>query len=143
MKVRQPVVRVVNETTGTVLADRALYAATFFRRLVGLLGRRELPPGAGLVLVPCAAVHTLFMRFPIDVVFLDQAQRVVALINDLRPYRCPKGARTAHFTVELPAGALAASGTRVGDQLRLLPHEVPASAQPDSPASACPRERGF
>lgn len=134
----------VNARTGAVLANRATYAATFFRRFVGLLGRSGLLPGEGLILVPCGAVHTLFMRFPIDVLFLDRSQRAVAIISDLRPYRCPPGARAARFAVELPAGTVAASGTVVGDQIRLLAKEEPEAAPPDSSTGAGRRRgRGF
>lgn len=78
-------------------------AERWFDRLRGLLGSPPLPPGHGLLLVPCAAIHTAFMRHPIDVVFLDRRGYILEVVATLPPWRaaaCP-GARQ---TVELAAG---------------------------------------
>lgn len=95
------------------LADRP------WSRLRGLLGRRELPPGRGLLLVPCASVHTFGMRFPIDVLFLDRDLHVIRAVPSLSPWRGPCTARGAWCTVELPVGTIASSGTRAGDRLQV------------------------
>ena len=84
----------------------------------GLLGRRSLLPGEGLLLKPAGSVHTWFMRFPIDVVFLDRELRVLAVRSDLRPWRMA-AQRGAHSTLELAAGEAVRRGIRVGDRLRL------------------------
>ncbi|HKG10267.1 MAG TPA: DUF192 domain-containing protein, partial [Gaiellaceae bacterium] len=81
------------------------------------LGRSSLPSGQGILLRPAASVHTFFMRFSIDVVFLDDELRVVAIAADLRPWRAA-GKRGARAVVELPAGECERRGLRVGDQLR-------------------------
>ena len=69
----------------------------------GLLGRKELPSGEGILLKPSGSIHTFFMRFPIDVVFLDRELRVVAIAPDVPPWRM-RGARGAKAVVELAAG---------------------------------------
>lgn len=112
-------VAVVNDTAGAVLADRATMADTFTTRLVGLLGRVGLAAGEGLVLKPCQAVHTLFMRFPIDVIFVDPGLRVVRTTSALAPYRQSAYQRDAKCIIELPSGTIASSGTKVGDQLHI------------------------
>jgi uncharacterized membrane protein (UPF0127 family) len=81
----------------------ARVASSFFARLRGLLGRRALRAGEGLLLRPEWSVHTLFMRFPIDVVFLDEHLTVVGVVPRLRPFRCA-GRRGAAATLELAAG---------------------------------------
>lgn len=107
----------MTRTDGVVVCEECLVAATPFTRMRGLLGRSSLPSGQGILLRPAASVHTFFMRFSIDVVFLDDELRVVAIAADLRPWRAA-GKRGARAVVELPAGECERRGLRVGDQLR-------------------------
>ncbi len=111
-------VRIVNVTRGTIIASRAEQARSFWARLRGLMFRAALPEGGGLVIEPNTSIHTFWMRFPIDVIFVDRANRVVGLVAAMPPNRPYAGARGAHRTVELPAGCIAASATTIGDLLR-------------------------
>ncbi|HEX6988178.1 MAG TPA: DUF192 domain-containing protein [Bacillota bacterium] len=113
---RVRVVTVRNATRGTVLAERAGVADRFWLRLRGLLGRRNLAPGEGLVIRPTAAVHTFLMGFHIDVVHVDRGGRVLKVRERLGRGRTST-ARGGFAVVELPAGTVAATGTQVGDQL--------------------------
>jgi uncharacterized membrane protein (UPF0127 family) len=101
------------------LATHVEVADSFGARLLGLMFRRGLPAGAGLLLFPCNSVHTWFMRFPIDVLYLDSTGRVVKVVLSMRPWRFGPVVREARQVLELPAGA--ATGVEVGDQLTLLP----------------------
>jgi uncharacterized membrane protein (UPF0127 family) len=103
---------------GSVVCARCVVADSFLTRLRGLLGRRELPPDEGLLINPCSSVHTWFMRFPIDVLFLDRDLRVVRVAADVRPFRLRWG-RGARQVLELAAGEAAERGIRVGDRLTL------------------------
>jgi uncharacterized membrane protein (UPF0127 family) len=87
-------------------------------RMRGLLGRRGLAQGEGLLLEPAGSIHTFFMRFPIDVVFLDREQRVVRVVPNLRPWRTA-GVRKARAVLELAAGEAARVGMTAGSALRL------------------------
>ncbi|WP_211230080.1 DUF192 domain-containing protein [Desulfovirgula thermocuniculi] len=116
----------VNLSRGTVLARRVRRAAGFLPRLVGLIGASELPAGEALILEGCRAVHTCFMRFPIDVAFLDGEGKVLAAVAALPPYRFTLPVRGARRAVELPAGTLAKTGTMPGDRL-FLGNEGPCS----------------
>jgi uncharacterized membrane protein (UPF0127 family) len=100
---------------GEVVA-RCRVARSFWSRLRGLLGRRGLPPGTGLLFPRTASVHTHFMRFAIDVVFLDARGEVVALAPELRPWRFARG-KGAVTTVELAAGECRRLGVGPGDVL--------------------------
>ena len=84
----------------------------------GLLGRDRLEPGTALILAPCNAIHTWFMRFPIDVAFVRRDGRIVKAVANLRAWRLAASFR-AFAVVELPAGVLAATDTGAGDELRL------------------------
>jgi uncharacterized membrane protein (UPF0127 family) len=109
----------VTRNDGVVVCEECLVAATPFTRMRGLLGRSSLPSGQGILLRPASSVHTFFMRFPIDVVFLDGDLRVVEIAADLRPWRAA-GKRGARAVLELPAGECARRGLALGDQIRFL-----------------------
>lgn len=109
--------RVVNTTTGETLAERAEVAETFMTRFLGLQGRKELPQGAGLVLAPTNSIHMFFMRFPIDAVFIDEAQRVTRVGRRLRPWTVGPLAPGAICCIELPAGR--ADATQPGHVIEL------------------------
>ena len=98
------------------MCERCLLAETALTRMRGLLGRRELPSGEGILLKPAASVHMWFMRFPIDAVFLDDDMRVVKIAADLKPWRMA-GARGAKSCLEIGAGEAARRRLSVGDRL--------------------------
>ena len=101
---------------GRVVVEHCLVAARPLRRMRGLLGRRSLPVGEGILLRPAASIHTFFMRFSIDAVFLDREQVVVGIERDLRPWRAAARKR-AHSVLELAAGECEWRGLREGDAL--------------------------
>ncbi|MGZ4257858.1 MAG: DUF192 domain-containing protein, partial [Gaiellaceae bacterium] len=98
---------------GNVVCERCLLAETPLARLRGLLGRSDLPAGEGLLLRPAGSIHTAFMRFPIDAVFLDRADRVLKVAHELPPWRMA-GSRGARAVLELPAGEAAKRGLHAG-----------------------------
>jgi uncharacterized membrane protein (UPF0127 family) len=101
---------------GRVVCEQLLVAARPLRRMRGLLGRSSLPAGEGILLRPAGSVHTFFMRFPIDVVFLDRENVVVGIEPAVPPWRTA-GRRGAKAVVELAAGECDRVGLRVGDRL--------------------------
>jgi hypothetical protein len=105
-----------NRTRESVVADDAEIANTSATRRKGLLGRPSLYPGQGLWIVPCGAIHTFFMTFAIDVVYLDRNKRVKKTRTNLTPWRL-SACLTAHSVLELPAGTISRSGTKRGDQM--------------------------
>ena len=114
----------VREPGGRVLCERCLVAAGPLSRMRGLLGRRSLEAGEGLLLSPAAAIHTAFMRFAIDAVFLDRKGVVVHIAHDLRPW-LTAAKRGARAVLELPAGSARSFGLEAGEKLALAsPSEV-------------------
>ena len=102
--------------TGELVAQEVEQASTFLSRLRGLMFRKELLPKTALLLEPCPQIHTCFMRFAIDVLFLDKENRVVAVLENLKPWRMSKFYTCACRTLELPGGSLQGK-VQVGDKL--------------------------
>ncbi|MCX7970769.1 MAG: DUF192 domain-containing protein [Negativicutes bacterium] len=103
---------------GRVVAGPVWLADRFLTRLRGLIGRPPLAGGHGLAIVPCRGVHTWFMRYPIDVIFVDRNRMVVRVVTGLPPWRsawCRKG----EMVVEMAAGAAGQLGIKAGDRLEL------------------------
>ncbi|TYP53776.1 DUF192 domain-containing protein [Thermosediminibacter litoriperuensis] len=107
--------KAVNRSKNTVLAERLILAATFRERLVGLIGTDRLERGSGLLLIPCRAVHTYFMRYAIDAVYLDGSGRVVKVIDTMLPYTFGPVVKEARAVLELPAGTCRGTSTEEGD----------------------------
>lgn len=107
--------KIINKTKNAVLADKVIVADSFFKRLKGLLGRRDLKRGEALIINNCNSVHTMFMRFPIDIIFLDKDNRAFKVIKGLKPYRITGIFPASCYVVELPAGTLQESCTAPSD----------------------------
>lgn len=117
-------VQVENLTRGQTLVATGRVADNYWTRLRGLIGHRPLAEGEGLIIVPCSSVHTHFMGFPIDVVYLDARQEVVGIDADLAPWRFGRFYRRVRCVIELPAGTASQTGTQVGDQLSIQGYEL-------------------
>ena len=111
-------VALVNQRTGTAIATSVERAVTRATRRRGLLGRDGLGAGCALMLEPCPAVHTAFMRFAIDIVFVDRQGYAIKIVRNLGPWRIAVAPR-AHAVVELAAGSLAQVDLAIGDRLFL------------------------
>lgn len=127
MPSRAPVL-ILNLNKERVVCERGFVAKRALARMRGLLGRSDLPEGEGLLLEPAYAIHTAFMRFPIDVVFLDSHMRVMKVVEALRPWRTA-GAHQAFSVLELAAGEAGRRGVSVGDRLDVLEVTEPVLAR--------------
>jgi uncharacterized membrane protein (UPF0127 family) len=117
---------VVNSTRSTVLATQLEVAGTGGSRRKGLLGRESLLPGEGLWIKPCESVHTFFMRFAIDLVYLDRKLCVRKVRSNVGPWRM-SACFSAHSVLELPVGVVSASRTERGDTVEFAPAEIEAT----------------
>jgi len=125
-KAKPPVrLKIVNLTRQTVLAESAEIADHGAARNKGLLGRDGLPAGGGLWIVPCEAVHTFGMRFPIDLVYIDRNKIVKKVRSSVPSWRI-SGCLSAYSIIELPAGVVASSQTCPGDSLAFSSEEIPS-----------------
>lgn len=115
-----PRLQVTNLTRSTILATSVEVADSGPRRSKGLLGREGLAPGTGLWIVPCEAVHTFWMQFPIDLVYLDRSLRIKKLKTNVRPWRM-SGCLSAHSVIELASGTIRDTHTERGDKVEFSP----------------------
>ena len=106
----------VRTADGAIICERCEIPQGSFARARGLLGRSGLEPGGGMLIDAAPSVHMFFMRFPIDVVFLDRDWRVVRIVHALKPWRVA-GAGRAVAALELPAGRAVEAGLKEGDLL--------------------------
>ena len=113
-----------NLDTGAVVADRIGVADTRATRAVGLLSRDGLEPGEGLWIVPSRGVHTCWMRFAIDVIALDERGVIIDRVVQMKPWRIRLPRRGTAGVLELPAGTLDQSGTRIGHRIQLSPAQA-------------------
>jgi uncharacterized membrane protein (UPF0127 family) len=106
-----------NKTKNNVIADNISIADKFWPRLRGLMGKKDLKNDEGLLLAHCNAVHMMFMRFPIDVLFLDRDFVVIKILHNLKPWRTSPIVRGAFQVIELDAGNAVKKGINIGDKL--------------------------
>ncbi len=111
--------KVWNKTRNTILVEQLRVADSFFKRLKGLLGTDELPVGDALLIRPCNAIHMFGMRYALDIVFVSRENVVLQIIRALQPGQTAKCSQAA-YVLELPCGALDATGTETGDVLEIV-----------------------
>jgi len=112
--------RAVNVTRGTELTTNAEVARSGGKRSKGLLGRKGLAPGEGLWIVPCEAIHTFFMQFDIDLIYLDRKHRIKKVASGIHPWRI-SACLSAYSVLELPSGTVRKSQSRPGDMVEFSP----------------------
>jgi uncharacterized protein len=119
---------VANKDRGTSLGEAIEVAMTSAQRVKGLLGRECLADGQGLLFKGTSSLHTFFMQFPIDILYIDKKGKVLKTANGVKPFKLVMAPFRAHYALELPAGAIAKSSTRVGDHVRFDEESI---AEPD------------
>ncbi len=120
----RPQIRVENLARGQTLVTEGRVADNYWTGLRGLIGSKPLQPGEGLLIVPCNSIHTHFMSFPIDLLYVNKDQQVVAINQDMAPWRFGRFHRRSHFVIELPAGTVRSTNTQTGDQLQVQGYAV-------------------
>lgn len=115
------IVEVQNASRGTTVATTVRVAKSFFARGRGLMFTSELEQGAGLLIDPCGSIHMFFMRYPLDVLYVDRDGQIVRAQRAIQPWRIgPLHTRGAKYVIELPVGTIERSGCEVGDSLLVV-----------------------
>jgi len=127
------VARILNVSKETVVAEDVAVARSFWSRFRGLMLRREMASGEALLIEPSASIHTAFMRFPIDVAFLDREKRVVKVAENVRPFRVALS--RGHSALELNAGSAAKANVVEGDRLVVVDQTPTDQVEDQLPAT--------
>ena len=130
--------RILNVSKGTVVAEDVAVARSFWDRFRGLMLRRGMASGEALLIEPSASIHTAFMRFPIDVVFLDREKRVVKVAENVRPFRAALS--RGHSALELNAGSAGEANIAEGDRLVIVDQPGTDHIQGQSPATVSEKQ---
>lgn len=109
--------RIENRTRNTLLGYDIKLVPGWWGRLRGFIGHKEPNPGEGILLIPCDSIHTFWMKFDLDIAFLDHHGKVLEVIRSLKPWKWTRRVRGARSVLELAAGMIDRSGTQVGDRL--------------------------
>lgn len=112
--------KIINKTKNTSLAEEVMVADTPFRRMKGLLGNKEFSKGTAVLIKPCNSIHTFFMRFPIDVLFVDKGNRIIKAISTIKPFRLTRIYFNAAFAIELPSQTIQSTYTQEGDLISFI-----------------------
>ncbi|OGI04142.1 MAG: hypothetical protein A2Y25_05820 [Candidatus Melainabacteria bacterium GWF2_37_15] len=111
--------KLINKTSGKVLVENLEVADSFFTRMKGLLGRNNLPEGEGLHIIPCNDIHTFFMKFEFDAIFIDKKNIIRGLVENMQPGKV-KFCFPAHSVIELCKGSISKTDTRLGDEVQFI-----------------------
>jgi len=112
--------RLLNQTRNVILVEEVSIAKTPCSRIKGLLGKKFFPAGQALVIEPCNSIHTFFMNFSIDVLFVDKKYKIVKILNDFKPNKFTQIYWSVNKAIEFPSGTLNSSNSQIGDQLQIL-----------------------
>ena len=113
--------QLLNATTQKIVLKDLKSATTFWQRFIGLMGQKDLPADSGLWISNCTSIHTCFMNFSIDCVFLDQQLKIKSLKENIKPWRMTAPVFGASSVVEVPAGFIRSAGLNVGEVLNVSP----------------------
>jgi len=111
----------ITENKEIIIARKVIIADTFLRRFVGLMGKLSLASHEALMLVPCSQVHTMFMFFPLDLLFLDEDMVIVKIVYHLRPFSISPNVKNAKYVVEMKSGTLEGLELKEGERVILNP----------------------
>ncbi len=109
--------KLINKTKNKILAENIEVANNPVKRIMGLLGRSSLERGKGLHIIPCNNIHSLFMKFSFDAIFIDKKNKVKNLSEKIPPWTWAKFCFSANSVIELPAGTISETGTEIEDEL--------------------------
>lgn len=106
---------IYNSTQNKLITGDVKIAEDFFTRSIGLLSKKSLSQDEGLIIRPCCSIHTFFMRFPIDVLFINKKNEIIALYENVKPWRILPIHPTSNYVVELPAGQISVKNICLSD----------------------------
>lgn len=112
--------KLINKTSNTVISENLMVADTYFKRLKGLMFTKELPYENALYIVPCNEIHTFFMNYSIDVLYLDANNNILSIDEKLQPRKIGKRVKNTVSVIELPSGKIKKADIKVGQMIAFI-----------------------
>lgn len=112
-------VKVINQRSGQVIAENILYANSMYKRFIGLMGKNEINHNEGVFLTPCNSIHMMFMKFPLDIIFLDRKNKVIHITENIKPWQISRIVFKAQSVLEVMAGKARETDLQVGDKIEI------------------------
>lgn len=112
--------KVYNSSKNQIIADDVKVAQNFFTRSFGLLLRKSLSENEGLIIKPCCSIHTFFMKFSIDVLFVNSKNQIIALYENVKPYRILPIHLSSRYVIEFPSGSISSKNIENGNLITIL-----------------------
>jgi len=110
---------IYNSSQNNLIADSVKVAENFFTRSIGLLSRKSISNNEALIIKPCGSIHTFFMRFDIDVLFVNKKNEIIALYENVKPFRILPIHLTSSYVIELAAGSISDKNISKGDLISI------------------------
>ena len=110
----------MNKTSNTIISENVMVADTYFKRLKGLMFTKELPCQNALHIIPCNEIHSFFMKYSIDVLYLDSKNNILAFDEEMQPGKIGKAVKDAKSVVELPSGKIKKLNIKIGQQIEFI-----------------------
>lgn len=112
-------IKLINTNNNQIIGNKISYANTPYRRFIGLMGKKSLEDGEGIFLTPCNSIHMMFMKFPIDIIFLDRKNKILHITENIQPWKISRIVFMAQSVLELPVGTVQKTQTKIGDILTI------------------------
>ncbi len=112
-------ITIINKSNNKIIGNKIAHANNFVTRFFGLMGKKALNEEEGLLITPCNSIHMMFMKFPLDIIFLDKQFKIVYVIESLKPWRVSPVIFKAQSVIELPEGTISRSESKVDDTLEI------------------------
>lgn len=110
-------VKIINQRSNEIIGSQIVYANTYYKRFIGLIGKNELNSNEGLFLTPCNSIHMMFMKFPIDLIFLDRKNKIVHITENIKPWQISRIVFRGQSVLEVAAGKVKETESKVGDRI--------------------------
>lgn len=117
--IKMKLVKIINTKNNEIIGNEIIYANTPYRRFIGLMGKKEINDGQGVFLTPCNSIHMMFMKFPIDLIFVDRKNKIIHMTENIQPWKISRIVFMAQSVLELPVGTISKTMSEVGDILSI------------------------
>jgi uncharacterized membrane protein (UPF0127 family) len=112
-------IKIINSKNNEILGDKIVYANTTYKRFIGLMGKKELNKGEGVFLTPCNSIHMMFMKLPLDIIFLDRKNKIIHITENIKPWKISRIVFMAQSVLEIPVGTILNTDSKIGDTLSI------------------------